>query len=86
MIKEIFPENKTLIAEFENFQTPVCDYVNPYKPEIADLEILEELSGIKKLVCTVDNETNIQSVEIAADDEALDFVWPQLTGKLRVEE
>jgi len=86
VIKEIFPENKTLIAEFENFQTPVCDYVNPYKPEIADLEILEELSGIKKLVCTVDNETNIQSVEIAADDEALDFVWPQLTGKLRVEE
>ncbi len=80
-IKEVFPYNKTLIAEYENFQTPICDYVTVYD---LGTELLETLSGMKKLSCTQDNATNLQSVEIVADDEALDFFWPQLTGKLRV--
>ncbi|MBT6773910.1 hypothetical protein HOA91_00925 [Candidatus Woesearchaeota archaeon] len=87
VIKEIFPKNKTIVAEYENFQTPVCDYVTAYNQNtLFGQEVLEIISGMKKLVCTVDNTTNIQSVEIAADDDALDFIWPQLTGKLRVEE
>ena len=75
-----------LIAEYENFQTPLCDYVNVYKelpplPEL-DVEMLESLSQMEKLSCTT--EENKQRIEITGEPDALDFFWPQLTGKLRM--
>ena len=86
VIKELFADKKMLIAEYENFQTPLCDYVNVYKelpplPEL-DVEMLESLSQMEKLSCTT--EENKQRIEITGEPDALDFFWPQLTGKLRM--
>ena len=80
-VKEIFPGVKqTLVAEYENFDTPVCEYVyNINLPPELQTELLEEVSGISKLSCTI-NGTK-QRVEMVG---GLDFFWPQLTGKLRV--
>ncbi|MEK6900028.1 MAG: hypothetical protein AABX05_02785, partial [Nanoarchaeota archaeon] len=82
-VKEMISENKqTLVAEYENFDTPICDYVDNIKvPPELELELLEEVSEVQKLRCSV-NDT-IQKVEIAS---GLKFFWPQLTGKLRVGE
>jgi hypothetical protein len=73
--------DKTLIAEYENFNTPVCEYVKEGRidrPELG-LELLESASGIKLVSCT--EEDDIQRVEAVAGN---DFLWPELTGKLRV--
>lgn len=80
-VKEILPGTKqTLVAEYENFDTPVCDYVeNIEVPPELQLELLEETAGMEKLSCTV-NDTK-QVVQMVA---GLDFFWPQLTGRLRV--
>ncbi len=82
-VKEVLPGVKqTLIAEYQNFETPVCEYVdNINVPPELEAELLEELSGKEKLSCTVDEDK--QKVEMVA---GLDFFWPQLTGKLRVGE
>lgn len=85
-LKELFTDKKMLIAEYENFQTPICDYVNVYKelpplPEL-DVEMLESLSQMEKLSC-ISNGTK-QKIEITGEPDALDFFWPQLTGKLRM--
>jgi len=81
-VKEVFPGIKqTLIAEYENFQTPVCDYVTTIAlPPELETELLEEVSGISRLSCTLNG--SVQRVEMV---EGLDFFWPQLTGRLRVE-
>jgi len=85
-LKELFTDKKMLIAEYENFQTPICDYVDIYKdlpplPEL-NVETLESLSQMEKLSCT-SNGTK-QKIEITGEPDALDFFWPQLTGKLRM--
>ena len=79
-LKEILSEQQQmLIAEYEHFETPVCDYVNNLDvPPEAQTELLEELSGQQKVICSTVNGT--QRVEAVA---ALDFFWPQLTGRLR---
>ncbi len=80
-LKEILSEERqTLIAEYEHFDTPVCDYVNNLDvPPEAQTELLEGLSGQQKVACSSINGT--QRVEAVA---ALEFFWPQLTGRLRV--
>jgi hypothetical protein len=92
-IQEIFTDKKTLIAEYENFETPICDYVEVYKnpsPIIElDVELLELLSNVSKFECAfaiVNNQTSTNKikVEVVSTDKApLDFFWPQLTGKIR---
>ena len=80
-VKEIYPGVKqTLIAEYENFNTPVCSYAqNLELPLELQAELLEELSDMEKLECS--QEGNVQRIEMIA---GLDFFWPQLTGKIRV--
>ncbi|MBI2125138.1 hypothetical protein HYU08_01150 [Candidatus Woesearchaeota archaeon] len=82
-VKEVFPDVKeTLIAEYENFETPVCDYVKNIKaPPELELEALEEASGVFKIHCAIN-----ESVQRVVLDAGSDFFWPQLTGKLRVNE
>ena len=79
--EEIFPKVKqTLVAEYQNFDTPVCDYVKSIKvPPELQLELLEEASGVEKVFCSINGTT--QTVVVNA---GLDFFWPQLTGKLRI--
>ena len=85
-VKEKFSDKKqTLIAEYENFNTPVCDYLESYKdapptPELGQ-ELLDQLSRAGNVVCN--EEENVQRVETVA---ALDFLWPQLTAKIRLED
>jgi hypothetical protein len=81
-VQEIFPGVKqTLVAEYENFDSPVCEYVNNIKvPPEAQTELLEEVSDIQKFTCSQND--SIQKVEMV---EGLDFFWPQLTGRLRLE-
>ena len=80
-LQEIFPGKKMLVAEYENFDTPLCDYVqNLQLPTAAQTEPLEQAAGTGgKVACS--QEGNVQRVEAL---EALDFFWPQLTGRLRV--
>ena len=82
-LKEVFPNiRQTLIAEYENFETPVCDYVNNIKlPPELQKELLEEVSDMDKLSCTTDNVSK-QRVEMIA---GLEYFWPQLTGRLRID-
>ncbi|MDO8510851.1 MAG: hypothetical protein Q7S55_01670 [Nanoarchaeota archaeon] len=82
-VEEIFPGVKqTLVAEYQNFDTPVCEYVKNIKvPPELQLELLEQASGIEKIHCAV-NDT-IQKVVI---NEGLEFFWPQMTAKLRIGE
>ncbi|GEM_PF-1939368 len=79
--EEIFPKVKqTLVAEYQNFNTPICDYVKNIKvPPELQLELLEEASGMEKVFCSINGTT--QTVVVNA---GLDFFWPQLTGKLRI--
>src|SRR3989344_3524767 len=78
-VREVFsPQKQTLIAEYENFETPVCEYVTHVNlPE--DLELLEEAAGQQQLSCT--QQKAIQHVEAISN---FDLLWPQLTGKVRV--
>ncbi|MEW5896516.1 MAG: hypothetical protein AB1668_02385, partial [Nanoarchaeota archaeon] len=80
-MKEVFPEKQTLVAEYENFKTPVCSYVQSIElPAELQQELLPKVMGETELSCTA-NET-MQRVEMVA---GLDFFWPQLTGKMRME-
>jgi len=72
VIEEIYPTKKTLVAEYENFQTPVCDYVKYITgPAEIQQEILETASGMQKFNCTK-NSTTQRFVAVAG----LDFWWP----------
>lgn len=81
--EEIFPGvRQSLVAEYEDFDTPICEYVKNIKvPPELQLELLEQASGIEKVHCAVND--SIQKVVVNA---GLDFFWPQLTGKLRIGE
>ncbi|MEK6938875.1 MAG: hypothetical protein AABX04_07585, partial [Nanoarchaeota archaeon] len=74
-------EKQTLIAEYENYETPVCDYLlNLKTPPELNVELFKEVSGEGKLNCSVQDK--IQRVEAIA---GLKFLWPQLTAQLRAE-
>ena len=80
-VEEIFPGvRQSLVAEYQNFDTPVCEYVKNIKvPPELQLELLEEASGMEKVHCAANG--TMQRVVVNA---GLDFFWPQLTGKLRI--
>ena len=88
-IKELFVHNKSIVAEYENFDTPVCEYTVPTGyPYITRVpvtgfttELLPEVQGKTLIACTVNG--NIQRVEATGETEAINQLWPQLTGKLR---
>lgn len=80
-VKEVGEGKKTLVAEYENFDTPICDYVHIQR--IGNTKLQEESQaalGQPVLSCT--NTGAIQRVESVG---GLEFLWPQLTGKLRSE-
>lgn len=71
--KELLLKKELLTAEYENFQTSVCDYVqNQAKTKTS-------LFGEQTLNCSKENSQ--QKVVVW---ENAGFWWPQLTGKLRI--
>jgi hypothetical protein len=83
-VKEILSEKQkqTLVAEYEGYTTPICDYVGSLKvPAEMQSELLETLSDMQDYSCSVNG--SVQTVEAVT---GLDFLWPQLTGRLRVVE
>jgi hypothetical protein len=88
-VQESYTKDDTvLVAEFEGFNTPVCSYVDVNNIDHSDfqVELLEGASGYKVLSCVDDG--NVQRVEVVSDgtkDEGLNFLWPQITSKLRIE-
>ncbi|HLC97662.1 MAG TPA: hypothetical protein VJC21_02685, partial [Candidatus Nanoarchaeia archaeon] len=71
---------KTLKAEYEGFDTPLCEYVDKKRLAYPDFQRPFPLpSGEEPLRCFVDG--NVQKVKAVT---GADFLWPQLTGKLRV--
>jgi hypothetical protein len=81
-LQEYFSEQKqTLVVEYENYETPVCEYLMNLKtPPELNVELFKEVSGEGKLNCSV--KDNVQRVEAIA---GLDFLWPQTTAQLRAE-
>ncbi|MFH0701897.1 MAG: hypothetical protein V2A62_05690 [Candidatus Woesearchaeota archaeon] len=81
-LQEYFsPEKQTLIVEYENYETPVCDYLlNLKTPPELNVELFKEVSGEGKLNCSTQDA--VQRVEAIA---GLKFLWPQLTANLRAE-
>ena len=81
-LQEYFSEQKqTLVVEYENYETPVCEYLMNLKtPPELNVELFKEVSGEGKLNCSV--KDNVQRVEAIA---GLDFLWPQMTAQLRAE-
>jgi len=84
-VKALEGTNETVVAEYENFETPVCDYIaNKEMPLTLTTEPLEAESGNNKVYCTT--EGNIHRIEAVANSfGGTDELWKPLTGKLRVE-
>jgi len=79
MIEFFSQDKQTLIAEYENYDTPICSYLfNRKAPAELEVELFNQVSGQGKLVCT--KEGTVQRVEAIA---GIDFLWPQLTAQLR---
>ena len=75
-------ENQKLIIEYEGFKTDVCRYIDVYvhSAQIAENDPLVVAGNIDKIKCVV--EEGIQKVEATT---AVNELWPELTGKLRVD-
>ncbi|MBS3169297.1 hypothetical protein J4210_02330 [Candidatus Woesearchaeota archaeon] len=72
-------ENNTISARFSGFKTPICLFVeNLVTPTIAGHGVLP--AGESGFICM----TNKGVQEIIATKD-VDYLWPQLTGRLRVE-
>jgi len=81
-MQEVFPEKKTLVAEYGNFETSLCDYTANIKvPPDVEVQLLESETGVTKTDCIIEGSKQ-KFMAIAG----LDFFWPQLTGKLRARE
>lgn len=77
-IEEISGDQRTLIAEYQGFNSPICDYVNNVAEEYVQVE--QWPAAPEVLVnCTLDESSTYQ-VSTGTD---LDFWWPQLAGKMR---
>jgi hypothetical protein len=79
-IREAPSEDKeTIVAEYEGFNTPICDYVsNRIAP--VEKELLELAGEGASYTCHTNN--SIQKFVAAENTE---FWWQELTGRLRVE-
>ena len=80
-----------IVAEYIGYTTPICSYLNidkintiPYDAHGEfDSELLELAGNYSKLDCQSGGP--IQRVEGAAFKSGIDYLWPQLTSKLRIE-
>ena len=69
-----------LWAEYEGFDTPLCEYVDKKRLAYPDFQRPLPLpSREEPLRCFVDGD--VQKIKAIT---GVDFLWPQLTGKLRV--
>ncbi len=75
---------QVLVAEYTNFETDLCTYISTQSIEHPQLRAsLAQQAGLLGVDCFEDpTNPDVQRIEAVA---ALDFLWPQLTGKLRVE-
>lgn len=75
----------TIIAEFEQFDTPLCQFAAEHKLALEgfNTELLPAAEGRDKLSCTAAD--NIQRLEAVADAGTLRLFWPQVSGRLRLE-
>ncbi len=73
--------NETLKANYSGFKTPICTFVKHLSsPSGEGQGVLGQLAGKTWFVCTtVDGTQNVFATEDVG------YLWPQLTGKLRVE-
>ncbi len=91
LVERLLDGNLALLAEFNNFQTPICTYLEKGLPEELKNNLLQAAPGqelIRAFSCTENLEDYSQKVEIVAESaqqNALFLFWPQLTGKLRAE-
>src|SRR3989344_1319380 len=81
-IQGLSQSKQALIVEYEGFSTPICDYVHSKKiaQENIQSELLEDVTDQVKVSCGVDD--SVQRVEAVS---GLNFLWPELTGKLRMD-
>ena len=92
-LREIVPSSNAkkelIVVEYENYNAPLCNYVddlnklNQAAYESYGVEPLEGESGYTNLLCNING--NVQRVEGVAYKEGIDYLWPQLTSKLRME-
>ncbi|MBI2112190.1 hypothetical protein HYT52_01495, partial [Candidatus Woesearchaeota archaeon] len=87
-VKETLPKTedvsvtrKALIADYEEFDTPICEFVQENR--LSEGFEVKHLQG-EKLDCIKDgNNQRVEVLVTAGNQEVLDQLWPQLTGKLR---
>ncbi|MBI4983567.1 hypothetical protein HZC32_02885, partial [Candidatus Woesearchaeota archaeon] len=88
--QEVLPGGKhRLEANYFGFNTSLCDYVDQSKigvPPELKVELLEHLSNMDKFTCSNATGQQVEAIVSQGDVLGLDFLWPQLTSKLRVEE
>ena len=83
-MKEIFPKEsslqsqQTLIVEYEGFSTPLCNYIEQTKSSIT---LEDNLLGGVIYDCSLSGANTYRFETV----EGIDFFWPQLTGKIRIE-
>ena len=82
---ELFKDQRRLVAEYEGFTTPICEYAYASRIDQPELQVeaLEAEEGRSKLKCTIIDETK-QKVEAVSSEAGLQKLWPQLTGRLRI--
>jgi len=80
-VERIGKQNETLKANYSGFKTPICTFVKHLSsPTAGEQGVLGQLAGKTSFVCTtVDGTQNVFATEDVS------YLWPQLTGKLRVE-
>lgn len=81
-VKEVSDQEEKLTAEYENFETSLCDFFDINKIELPPnvrRELIQVAAGQDVVSCN--RNDSMQKVEASA---GLDFFWPQLTGRLRV--
>jgi hypothetical protein len=78
-VQEVEPDKETLVAEFEGFDTPICDYVNNVNDEYT---IVEQWPADPEYL--VDCELTEDGVYRIMTATNTDYWWPQLTSKIRV--
>ncbi len=92
-VKLIEPGKAGIIAEFENYNTYLCPYVEQYvandNPPIPGLrgELIEENSNGKRLCCTKQGDIQTIQAFVPTDvSSAIHEFWPNLTGRLRIDD
>ena len=89
-VKEVLPRKgsespqQAIIAHYQSFTTPVCVFANSTFLPVGTFDV--QLLQPDTVNCVT--EGDLQKVEVLASPgkkEAMNWLWPQLTGKLRVE-